>query len=89
MRYDCFSISANETYEQNKLENDVKAEHPAFLEHLQLQAIAANACNSDPASLAEKERRLSEIILQLQKAREHLQSQKEYFQNTSNKVSES
>lgn len=49
----------------------------AFLEPLQLQGITNNAGDSDPASIAEKERRLSEIILQLQKFREQLLSQQE------------
>lgn len=49
----------------------------AFLDPLQLQGITNNTGDSDPASIAEKERRLSEIILQLQKFREQLLSQQE------------
>lgn len=85
-RFSFGSSNAHESSEHTKFENDVK-DHPAFLELLQLHAITANAGNSDSAIIAEKERRLGEIIVQLQKAREQLLSQQEQIQN--NKVSPS
>lgn len=69
------SNSARESPEQSKLENDI-GPHPLFHELHRLQTIPTN---SDPATIAEKERKLSEIIQQLQKFREQLQ---EHLQNT-------
>lgn len=59
----------HESHEQTKFENDIK-DHPAFPELQHLQNLNVNS--SDPATVAEKDRLLSEAIQQLQKFREQL-----------------
>lgn len=64
-----YSAQVHESLEHTKFENDIK-DHPALPELQLLQNMNTNS--SDPTTIVEKDRLISEAIQQLQKFREQL-----------------